>query len=293
MKQCAFLTMANMEAFECYDHLLYEPLANLGWNVTPIPWRDNSVNWADFEVIIIRSPWDYQQDPDLFMNVLKKIDASPALLENSLDIIQWNIDKTYLRDIQKKGIPIVPTLWHENLTSDDFPAFFDKLEHSEIIIKPVISANADDTFWLSSEVDRTQKQKLQTIFTDRPLMVQPFIQNVITEGEFSLFYFGGTYSHTILKTPKQGDFRVQEEHGGRLMSIEPEPELLSISNKTMEALPETPLYARVDFVRNEEGHFNLMELELIEPSLYFNMDSDSPKRFATQFNQWMKNKESS
>lgn len=288
MKQCAFLTMANMEDFECYDHLLYDPLADIGWDVTPVPWRDIAVNWDDFEVVIIRSPWDYQQDPDLFMNVLKKIDASTARLENSLDIVRWNIDKTYLREMQTAGIPIVPTLWRNNLNSGDISAFFDKLEHSEIIIKPVLSANADDTFRLSSEIGSTQKKKIQTIFTDRPLMVQPFIQNIITEGEFSLFYFGETYSHAILKTPKQGDFRVQEEHGGQLMSVEPEPELLSISNKTMEALPETPLYARVDFARNEEGHFNLMELELIEPSLYFNMDPDSPKRFATHFDQWMK-----
>ena len=290
MKRCAFLTMRGIEAFECYDHLLYEPLQDLGWNVVPIPWRETGINWNDFAVVVIRSPWDYQDDPRKFLQLLENIECSDARLENTLDIVRWNIDKTYLQDMQQAGIPIVPTVWDNEFTTEKFLGYFNTFDSSEIIIKPTVSANADDTYRLARTVDDDTLRRLKQTFGNRPYMAQPFLATICTEGEFSLFYFGGTYSHCILKTPAADDFRVQEEHGGTLTSIEPEPGLLETSNKTMQALPEIPLYARVDFVRNSDNRFNLIELELIEPSLYFNMDPESPGRFAAEFDRWMDNR---
>lgn len=110
-------------------------------------------------------------------------------------------------------------------------------------------------------------------------MVQPFMPNIVEEGEFSLIYFEGLHSHTILKTPKTNDFRVQEEHGGNICPVIAEPELLHSSQHVIDSLPQKPLYARTDFVRTEQNTFALMELELIEPALYFRMDADSPMRF--------------
>ena len=112
-------------------------------------------------------------------------------------------------------------------------------------------------------------------------MVQPFLSHVITEGEFSLFYFNGKLSHAILKTPKAHDFRVQEEHGGVIRAVEAESELREAGDTALRALDSVPLYARADFVRaNHGGGFWLMELELIEPSLYLRMDAEAPERFA-------------
>ena len=115
-------------------------------------------------------------------------------------------------------------------------------------------------------------------------MVQPFMNNIIDEGEYSLFYFGGEYSHAILKLPAPGDFRVQEEHGGDIQPVEPSIELRVVGEKTVRLLDEVPLYARVDFVRDADDQFLLMEMELIEPALYFRMDKDSPERFAQAVN---------
>ena len=114
------------------------------------------------------------------------------------------------------------------------------------------------------------------------------MQNIIDEGEYSLFYFGGTFSHAILKKPKQNDFRVQEDFGGVNKSIKPSKQLLEASEKVLKQIGQKLLYARVDFVCNESDEFALMELELIEPALYFRMDKDSPKRFAKVFDDWMK-----
>jgi len=288
MPHCAFLTMDNLDEFEVYDELLLEPLAELGWSVDMVSWRTNGVDWNRYEAVIIRSPWDYQQEAKRFMQVLRDIDASSARLENPLSLVKWNIDKTYLRELEDQGILIVPTLWGEQLEPDELDHAFKTLQTDELIIKPTVSANADDTFRVKKEMDSDLQKQINATFAHRSYMIQPFMQHIVDEGEFSLFYFGGSYSHTILKIPGSGDFRVQEEHGGRLRSVDPEEQLLERALKTMEKIQPQPLYARADFVRTNSDDFALMELELIEPSLYFNMDPESPKRFARIFHNWMK-----
>jgi len=282
--------MDSLDDFEVYDELLYEPLAQRGWKAQEVSWRNSSIDWNNFDAVIIRSPWDYQDDPEAFLDVLKDIESSNATLENSLETVRWNIDKTYLRDLQQQGIEIVPSLWCSKFWADELPDFFTKLESDEIVIKPTISAGADDTFWIQRSEQNQYTQELSSIFSNRPFLVQPFMHNITAEGEFSVFFFGDTYSHTILKTPKTNDFRVQEEHGGKLQKVEPEEHLLSTAREVLKLIDPLPLYTRADYVRTSDDTFALMELELIEPSLYFNMDPDSPERFAKVFDNWMTNK---
>lgn len=279
--------MDSLENFESYDNLLVEPFAELGWKVDFVPWRANHTDWDAYEAVIIRSPWDYQKDPGLFLTVLEGIDRSSARLENSLELVRRNINKCYLRDFEAHGIDIVPTLWRDSLEPETLPRLFEELDADDLVVKPVISAGAEDTYRLGLDIDPAVRTKMKKAFAHSPFMVQPFMQSVVDEGEFSLFFFGGRYSHTILKTPKANDFRVQEEHGGRLKKVEPDPDLLAHAQEVMETVDPLPLYARVDSVRTQTGTFALMELELIEPSLYFNMDPDSPERFARIFDQWM------
>ena len=289
MRQCAFLTMDNLDDFVHYDYLLHDPLQRLGWHVTDVSWRQEGVDWNRFEIVVIRSPWDYQQDPEAFMEVLRRIEQSDARLENPLELIRWNIDKTYLRDLEKMGIAIVPTEWgspSRQLTEQELLEYFDCFGTDEIVIKPTISAGADDTYRLDREEARNTLDELKRVFASRAYMVQPMMRHIIEEGEFSLIYFGEEYSHTLLKTPKKRDYRVQEEHGGRLKTVEPEWELRAVSDELITGIDPTPLYSRVDMVRHGDS-FALMELELIEPSLYFNMDPDSPERFARFLDRWM------
>ncbi|MDZ7659737.1 hypothetical protein [Fodinibius sp.] len=290
MKNCAFLSMDNLDDFEVYDHLLFEPLKELGWHAEEVSWRSNNVDWNTYDAVIIRSPWDYQKDPQAFLDVLTEIEQSDAVLENSLEIVKWNIDKTYLRDLESSGIEIVPSQWYQSFHSDLFPSVFSDLKSEEIVIKPTISAGADDTFRIHKSNYDIFVDDLKTIFNNRPFLVQPFMDYITKEGEFSVFFFGDTYSHTILKTPKTNDFRVQEEHGGRLTLVEPEKELIDVARTMRDMIQPEPLYTRADYVRTTENTFALMELELIEPSLYFNMDPESPIRFAKAFDEWMSEK---
>lgn len=285
IKHCAILTMNNLDDFEAYDNLLEQPLLNLGWQMHMVSWRDESVNWNDYAAVIIRSPWDYQDDATAFLKVLNNIEQSSAHLENSLATVNWNIDKKYLRELEGNGVNIVKTLWRENLTLPQVAEYFTELNVEQLVIKPRISANADNTFWLTKENYQSFYPQLEQAFSASEFLVQPFMESVIKEGEYSLFYFNGQYSHAILKTPKDSDFRVQEEHGGRLATITPEASLTDHAEQALSAIKAQigmPLYARVDFVRCEQG-FALMEAELIEPSLYFNMDEQSATRFAQAF----------
>jgi len=285
VQHCAILTMDNLDDFEVNDNLIEQPLLNLGWQMHMVSWRDKSVNWNDYAAVIIRSPWDYQNDAAAFLEVLHNIEQSTAHLENNLATVEWNIDKKYLRELESNNVVIVETLWRENLTTQQVNTYFTELNVEQLVIKPRISANADNTFWLTKENYSTFFPQLEKAFSTSEFLVQPFMESVIKEGEFSLFYFNGQYSHAILKTPKDSDFRVQEEHGGRLTAIVPETSLTKHAEQALSAINAqigVPLYARVDFVRCEQG-FALMEAELIEPSLYFNMDEQSATRFAQAF----------
>lgn len=287
MKQVAILTMDTLEDFFAYDFLLDQPMLTAGWQTHHISWRDTRVDWNQYDVVVVRSPWDYQQAADEFIACLKRIEVSSARLENPYSLMIWNIDKHYLRELQAAQVPIVPTLWKEAYESDMLQQGFDTFATDTLIVKPTVSANADDTYRIPKENQDNIAHELKEVFAERPLMIQPFLTAVLSPGEYSLFYFNHQYSHAILKTPKKGDFRVQEEYGSELLRIEPTDDMFEIATRTLNALPVQSLYARIDLINlgsdGEADAFAVMEVELIEPSLYFNMDEGSAQRFVDQF----------
>ena len=282
-KRVAFLSTDNLENFFTYDKLLIEPMKNIGWIAEEVSWRNENVNWSDYDSVIVRSTWDYQNDSEKFIGVLEKINCV-SHLENDLDLMKWNMNKNYLYDLEQKGVKIVDTIWERKFNRNLAHEYFDKLDTDEIIIKPNISANADNTFRLTREKLDKNLGQLEKIFTAREFMVQPFLNSIIEEGEYSLFFFDGKFSHSVLKKPKENDFRVQEEHGGNIQPKNVSPEIISIAENIFNKLSTIPLYGRADLVRTNENEFALMELELIEPSLYLNKDEYSPARLAKAFN---------
>jgi hypothetical protein len=266
------------DGFVIDDELAYVPLRRLGWEVEAVPWRQRGVDWSRFDAVIIRSTWDYQKAPGEFFSVLEHIQRSGARLENNLDLVRWNMTKTYLRDLQRHGVAVVPTLWGPDLGPVNQEVIVERLQTDEVVLKPLVGANADHTFRLSRGADAWSEAAV--VFARQPYLAQPFIRNVVDEGEYSLIFFNGRLSHTILKTPRAGDFRVQEEHGGIIRAATPTAELRSAGEQVIAALEQASLYARADFVRLDRDQFALMELELVEPALYLRMDSGAPERFA-------------
>lgn len=279
----AFLSTDDLEDYFVWDNLLIQPFSQHGVHVDVISWHATDIDWSQYDAVIVRSTWDYQEHADAFIDKLIEITKHDTVLINPLSLMQWNISKRYLQILQTQGITIIPSVFFDSVAISDIYAQFAYFDTQEIIIKPLISANSDNTFRLDHTNLMAQAGPLSNIFSTTPCVIQPFLDSVINEGEYSLFYFNGEYSHTIRKVPKSGDFRVQEEHGGELITVIPDELQLSAAAKVLAALPEKSLYARVDLIRNpraqKEDIWQLMEVELIEPSLYFNMDEASPKRF--------------
>ncbi len=284
MKTVAFLTMADMGDFVTDFHLGIPPMEALGWRVETVDWR-RTTDWDRYDAVYICTPWDYPEHLQQFMRVLESIDASRALLLNELSLVRWNLDKRYLLDVEQRGHDIVPTRYYERFAGVDADTLFDVCGSNRVVVKPAIGANAQDTFVLRRPINDELRARLGQLFDRRPFLLQPYMANIESEGEYSLFFFGGVYSHAIRKVPEAGDFRVQEEHGADILPAEPDARLLKTAASLFADIEPLPTYGRGDWVRDDAGRYRLMELELIEPSLYLRTSSGAAARFAAAFDQ--------
>jgi hypothetical protein len=281
----ALLTLEDRQDFVIDDEHAIRELVRRGHSVEEIPW-EREADWRSFDGVIIRTTWDYHRKLDAFLPALERIAATGVKLANPLALVKWNAKKTYLRDLEQRGVLIVPTQWGEGLDAAAVRALPAKLG-GEGVLKPQVSASADDTFRLGTSISSADAERIAARFQKRGWMAQPYVNSIVSQGELSLFYFSGVYSHAVRKVPRAGDFRVQEEHGGDITNFEPDAALRSAADNVLSALEVTPLQARVDLVTLDDGRWALMELELIEPSLYFRCHPQAPVHFADAVERWL------
>ncbi len=272
MKRCALLTCDSLVGFSSHEEPLELALSERGWQFEWVSWRKEGVSWDQFDSVLIRTTWDYTKDPDLFLKKLDEIERSTAKLFNPLSLFQWNRNKYYLKELEQKGIRIVPTEWISHFAVDTFLST--KNSDETFVIKPQIGAGSANTFLIKDIEDKNQSSQLHNL-QDSNVMIQPFMESIQKEGEYSVHFFDQEFSHAILKKPKKGDFRSQEEFGSEIASVDLSSSDLEFCHQVIGEIPEDWLYARVDFVRDLNQQPCLMELELIEPSLYFQYDLKS------------------
>ena len=277
MARIALLTLEDRTGYVIDDALAIDELRSRGHEVDEVPWSRPGADWSAYALVVVRTPWDYTERPDAFLDVLAEIEAGGVPLENRRSVVGWNLHKGYLRELEQQGVPIVPTTWGRG--ADSLRAVRARMS-GRFVVKPVIGANARDTFVIDASEGDAAMQHVAAVYASREWMAQPFVRSVVEDGEHSLFYFSGVLSHAIVKSPARGDFRVQEEHGGMVRPIEPPAELRAAADRVLRSLPEPLLQARIDLVRLDDGTPALMEAELIEPSLYFRMHLDAPRNFA-------------
>lgn len=287
MRRCAFLIMQEPEGWAIDAGLAIPHLESRGWSVDWVTWQSENVDWHIYDVVYLGVAWDYPTDPQRFLAVLEAIQAAGARLVNPLSIARWNMDKRYLRELEQHGVDIVPTAWLDDAGSIDLERLLEQFATNRIVIKPAIGTNAADCFVLTAENWRSQQAAVGATFSKRPLLAQPFIDAVQSEGEYSLFYLNAVLSHAICKKPLDGDYRVQEEHGGSLTAVQPGRAMRDAGQRVVDQVTPLPMYARCDLIRGEDGRFLLMELELIEPSLYLRLDDAAPERFAVAFEKYL------
>lgn len=265
-----FLSCDSLDGFVVDEDIVVKELESQGHTVTTLSWRSEA-DWSSFDCAIIRTTWDYMEYPEEFFQKLATISKKTKLL-NGLSTVKWNIHKSYLRMFQDKGIPIVPTVFFSDTETFALPKNW---SFEKFVIKPSVSAGSFKT--LVYEKKDIDSGKFREALHPGDWMCQPFLPQ-IKDGETSLIYFDKVFSHALLKVPKAGEFRVQEEFGGDIIPLEPSPELIEFGQRVIALVPEDLLYARVDLIPHN-GQYALMEIELIEPALYFRTNKNASANF--------------
>jgi glutathione synthase/RimK-type ligase-like ATP-grasp enzyme len=274
------------------EQALMAALAELGIESTAVAWDDSSVDWGAFDGLLIRTIWNYYEQPDAFRAWLDVVEQAGVPLWNSAQIVRLNMEKTYLRDLAQQGVAIVPTVWLEQGEVPVLANILSEQGWQEAVVKPVISISAMDTWVTPSTGSVTlaaDQARFEKLLAKQAMMVQQRMS--IEQGEWSIIFLGGEYSHAVLKRPQDGDFRVQEEYGGTSTLMSPPGTLIEQARHALEnastgsaqAVPDI-LYARVDGL-DVNGRFVLMELELIEPYLFLEMAEGAVARFAQKLKQ--------
>ena len=261
-----FLTDLSHPQIRKDDEIWAENLRAHGYQVDGEPW-ETFRDFDDVDAILFRSTWNYFENYKKFNEFLDLAERVGANCYNSVQMVRKNIDKRYLKKLAAQGIPIIPTEWVEQ--GESYVSAF----KGAIIIKPTVSASSSLTFRISSADLEAVNQAIESASCrSGTVMIQPYLTEIEQGGEWSLVYAGGRFLHAIRKFPKTGDFRVQAEHGGTSVRMDPPDTALNIAADTLELIKneegEYPLYARVDGVMTENKGFQIMEVELAEPSLY-------------------------
>jgi len=259
------------------DQALIAPLAERGIQAKPAVWSDPRVDWAAADAVIIRSCWDYHLRLQRFLTWISELERSAVPVWNVPATLRWNARKSYLRDLERKGVAIVPTVWPED--GFELAEKMRELGWNKAVVKPRVSATAYRTQLVSTDNTQSGQDLLDDLQHGSGAMVQKFMETVSTHGEWSLIFFQGQFSHAVIKRPKAGDFRVQHDFGGSERTAQPPDFALQAASRAIAAVEPVPLYARIDGVESD-GQFLLMELELLEPALFLKLAEGGAERFA-------------
>jgi glutathione synthase/RimK-type ligase-like ATP-grasp enzyme len=249
------------------DDMLLTFLQSKGINIVKEIWNDPNVVWANYDTAIIKSPWDYFDHIKDFYSWLECMDLLNIRLLNPSSVLRWNADKHYLADIKDAGLKVTPTIFLSKDEPFALSDFFVTFNTDKLIVKPVVSGGAKNTLKVTSENAEDIGHKLEQLLNDEDFIVQPFLREIEKDGELSFLFFGGKFSHAVLKKAAKGDFRVQSTFGGSVHVQEPSLETIAKAQAYLDVFAPDCLYARVDVVMID-ADLVLMELELIEPYLF-------------------------
>lgn len=281
----ALATSAELPELDDDERLLLTALRERGIDASPQVWTDESIDWSSFDLVVIRSTWDYTENRDAFLAWTASVEQVSRLL-NPADLIAWNSDKRYLRELEAAGIPIVPTQFVEPGDAD----WLIPADCADYVVKPAISAGSRDTARYAADGDRSVADAHVRGLLDagRVVMIQPYLDAVDTVGETALIHMAGEFSHSICKGAMLPERASQGElsHGyvaERISARTPSDAERAMALRVLECVPggaQRLLYARVDLIPDAQGDPTLIELEVTEPSLFFGMNAQAPARMA-------------
>jgi glutathione synthase/RimK-type ligase-like ATP-grasp enzyme len=278
-KRLALITYSGLPDGAESGRLMLPYLATAGVETEIVDWRSTGTDFSKFDLIVLRSCWDYHLRAAEFLSWLQRIAQTTPVL-NTIDTVLWNHSKFYLQEVAAQGIEIAPTVFVSGSDSIEPDVWREIKSWPKSVVKPAVSASAHKT-WLFDSVALPEKNDLKRRMQGEGFLVQQFIPEIETQGEISFVYIDGQFSHAALKRPAAGDFRVQQEHGGSAELFIPPHDLLKQADEIAASVPQVrqSLYCRIDAVARN-GKLVLMELELIEPELFLGLAEGAAERFA-------------
>jgi len=278
-QRIAFVTCEQLPDINDDDRLVANLLEGRGFQVTAAAWSDPAVDWGHFASVVIRTAWDYHRDEARYAAWLRRCEREDVNLWNPAATVLANIDKRYLDRFADSGVAIVPLEHVERGERQSLRALLERRNWTHAVVKPAVSASAYGTWRTSLATAADDQRRWEEDLMQHSLLLQPFADEIVTSGEWSIVFFDGEYSHSVLKKPAAGDFRVQEELGGHGEPRDPAPAIVEEARRVLSHAAGRLLYARVDGIERD-GRFVLMELEINEPFLYIGSSSGAATRFA-------------
>lgn len=269
------VTGVEMPAPDTESPLLVAALGELGLRAEIRAWGEPHP-WERTSLVVCRTPWDYFEQAEEFLAWAEAV-AAVTRLENPAPLVRWNAHKSYLLRLASAGVAIVPTSLVPRAAGPQQRRAA-LAGAREVVVKPAIGGGALGARRGLTD-DRDLVEHLHELTTDGDALVQPFLPSVSEQGETSLIFFGGEFSHAVRKLPAAGDFRVQEQYGGTVVAHVPSDDERTVAEAALAAAPHAPAYARIDLVPSADGPL-LMEAELIEPFLFLGCHERATQRFA-------------
>jgi glutathione synthase/RimK-type ligase-like ATP-grasp enzyme len=251
-----------------------DALRACGHSVDPVPWTERA-DLSSYDLVLPLVVWGYHLQYADWLRFLDRVQTTERLaIVNPPELLRWNSDKVYLKELAAKGVPTVETIEVEQLREADLEQAAEVFGTAELVVKPPVSASATGTHRIrvGDEIPASER--------GQRMMIQPFLPSIATEGEYAVILFDGAYSHTVVKRPKSGDFRVQPHLGGMTEPCDPPEGSIDLAQQALAAAPANSVYARVDIVRGNDGELQIMELELIEPALFLDVAPHGEEAFA-------------
>ena len=277
----------HLSSLKNEDDLLIDYLERKGLTVEKTVWNNPEVVWESYDVLLVKSPWDYFNLIDEFYAWLAKMEDKNIKFLNPIATLKWNADKHYLKDIEDSGLTIAPCIFLGKGKKVNLNDYFHSLNTTKLIVKPAVSGGSKNTFKVVADNVEEINQQLESLLAVEDFIVQPFLSEIEENGEWSFLFFGGKFSHALVKKAKAGDFRVQHVFGGTIHPQQPPKHLIETAQAYVDHFAKSCLYARVDGVIVGE-RFLLMELELIEPYLFLETNLDSLENYYQALLRFMK-----
>jgi glutathione synthase/RimK-type ligase-like ATP-grasp enzyme len=261
------------------DRLVAEALAVRGIESQRVSWSRADVDWSSYDAALLRTTWDYFDRFEEFSRWLEHVVACTRLI-NPPDLVRWNVDKHYLRDLQTRGIHVVPTVFIERGSSLTLAELQRTHDWPEVVLKPAVSGAARHTYRIDPSTVAAHEVVLAERLREEAMLLQPFQRAILEHGEMTLVVIDGRVTHALRKRAKPGDFRVQDDHGGTVHSHAATREEVMFAERAIAACEPAPIYGRVDMIRDDSGALAVMELELVEPELWFRRAPEAAERLA-------------